>query len=82
MIEKKLNKMARELNRDFAMIMDAFCGKELGVDTETSFAFLVDRLITTRKDGKDLEIKQLNAIKAFSEGYCAAMTMVRDAAKK
>ena len=74
----KLEKMARRLNDDFREILVEEMREACGIEVENYFdIFGAMRLVTTRTDGEDFTPEQLAHLKAFSDGYCKAMDLVR-----
>ena len=76
----KLKKMADELNEEFRVKLAAAVLEKFDIEIETNFNIMSMRLVTTKKDKSDFTPEQHAYISIFSEGYEAAMFMVRTAA--
>lgn len=76
---KMAEKIKKRIKEEFASKIDADFKKEFGIVLDTtstspsSFDFLGSwRLISSRMDGRKLNLKQNAWIKAYSEGYNTA----------
>jgi hypothetical protein len=76
----KLEKMADQLNEAFRDKLIQEMKKEFGIEVENNFNIFDMRLHTTRTDGKKFTAKQHAHLKAYSEGFGAAMSLVKQAA--
>jgi len=78
---RKLQQMARTLNDEFRNHLAAAMAEKFdGLEVQTTYAFLADRLVTTRVDGEDFTPEQMAWMEAWSEGYGKALGLVRCAA--
>ena len=73
----KLGKMADELNNEFRVKLAAAVLEKFNIEIEMNFNIMSMRLVTTKKDESDFTPEQHAYIGAFSDGYEAAMLMVR-----
>jgi hypothetical protein len=76
----KLEKMARELNDEFRTDLKAVMAEKFDVEIETGFNFLSGTIYSVTVSGEPFTQEQLDFIKAYEEGYLAAMLRVRRAA--
>jgi hypothetical protein len=74
---KKLEKMHLELNEKFREEIIATAKKEFEIDVINEWG--AESLITKRSDGMPLTTEQHAYLKAYSEGYAAAMRLVEEA---
>jgi hypothetical protein len=73
----KVQKIYKQLNSDFRDVLAEKVKEKYGIEITTEWAFLADRLITTKKDGTDFTKEQLAFIAAYSDGYGDAMGRVK-----
>lgn len=77
MRKTKLEKLADKLNEEFRSLLPAEMLKRFNIETETYFNIFAMELITTRKDGTDFTPEQMQYLAGYSEGYAAAMKIVK-----
>lgn len=74
----KLQKLANTLNEEFREKLTEACREKFGIEVEHRFDFFGSgRLVTTRVDGEDFTPEQHAFIGAYSDGFGAALTIVR-----
>lgn len=76
---RKIEKVAQLLNDDFRDHLRARMLDKFGITVKTEYAFLADRLITTREYGADFTPEELTYLEAWSDGYGKALDLVRSA---
>lgn len=77
---RKLDKIARELNDEYRNDLKDILMEKFEIEIETGFNFLSGTIYSKRIDGQDFTKEQMDFIKAYEEGYLAAMIRVRRAA--
>ena len=77
----KLAKLAQKLNDDFRVIVDGAFFDKFNTKSRTAWSFFQDRVVSVREDGEDLTPEQARWLEAYSDGYAAAMNIVREAAE-
>lgn len=74
----KIEKLQKKLNEEFRNILAGEMLNRYKVRIETNWSFLSNEIISTRIDGEDFTVEQINFMKFFELGYVAAMGMVRE----
>lgn len=73
----KLEKLARELNDGFRTDLKAAMLEKFGVEIETGFNFLEGTIYSKTVNGEPFTPEQMAFVKAYEDGYAAAMERVR-----
>jgi hypothetical protein len=76
---KKLERIAKTLDDDFRDHLAVAMRDKFGIEVETHYAFLADRLVTTRVGSEDFTPEQHAWLGAWAEGYSTALGIVRAA---
>jgi len=72
------DKIARLVNDSFSDKLKEAILEKFGMAIETSYNFLSGDHITTRVDGKDFTQEEMDFLRAYEDGYVAAMKIVRE----
>lgn len=68
----KLDRMARELNDEFRSDLKRKMKEEFDIEIMSEWNWGIDRLVSTRVDGKDFTVKEIEYMKAYQDGYADA----------
>lgn len=74
----KREKKSEEMNEAFRDKVIEEMKERFKIDVENNWNFLDMRLVTTRVDGQKFTKEQKTFLSGYSEGFGAAMGMVRD----
>ncbi len=72
------DKIARLVNDSFSDKLKEAILEKFGTAIETSYLFLSGHHRTTRVDGKDFTQEEMDFLRAYEDGYVAAMKIVRE----
>ncbi|KKK64003.1 hypothetical protein LCGC14_2988570 [marine sediment metagenome] len=72
------DKIARLVNDSFSDKLKEAILEKFGMAIETSYNFLSGYHRTTRVDGKDFTQEEMDFLRAYEDGYVAAMKIVRE----
>lgn len=78
---KKLDKMACILNDEFRGRLAGAMSEMFGIELETGVQLLSGNIVTQRVDGEPFTEEQRAYLKAYEDGYLAALRRVRAEAR-